>query len=163
MSLVLSKKIFYGLLISSENANVVFRWNSQAAAYCAPWDLHNFHFFVQILSILGQYKQGIYRALWMPKEINVCKASVVSTCRRIVSIFPHTATVVTVRPILQQWFTSQRVDQSKTAAICWRAFHGHWTKRKKYKSGHLALHLPSSGFSRILLTKNDFIVFENVV
>ena len=92
-----------------------------------------------------------------------CKASVVSSCGRIVSIFPHTATVVTVRPILQQWFTSQRVHQSKTAAICWRAFHGHWTKRKKYNSGKLALHLPSSGFSRILLTKNDFIILENVV
>ena len=57
MSLVIYlRRYFTGLLISSEDANVVFRWNSQAAAYCAPWDLHNFHFFVPILSILGQYK-----------------------------------------------------------------------------------------------------------
>ena len=78
------------------------------------------------------------------------------------SVFSHT------RP------PSSLFDQDCSSAVirqstCWPVDNSSYllksisrTKRKKYNSGQFAFHLPSSGFSKILLTKKGIIIFENV-
>ena len=79
------------------------------------------------------------------------------------SVFSHT------RPpssLFDQYCSSAVIRQS----MCWPVDNSDYllksisgTKREKYNSGQFAFHLPSSCSSNILLTKKDFIIFENVV
>ena len=91
-----------------------------------------------------------------------------STCARRVlfqladglSVFSHT------RPpssLFDQYCSSAVIRQSTCSPVSYLLKSISRTKRKKYYSEQLAIHPPSSGFSKILLTKYDFIVFENVV
>ena len=78
------------------------------------------------------------------------------------SVFSHT------RPpssLFDQYCSSAVIRQS----TCWPVDNSSYllksisrTKRKKYNSGQFAFHLPSSCFSKILLTKKGIIIFENV-
>ena len=122
-----------------------------------------------ISTISSQSCQSLVNTSKGSNELFECQMK--STCARRVlsqladrlSVFSHT------RPpssLFDQYCSSAVIRQS----TCWPVDNSSYllksisrTKRKKYNSGQFAFHLPSFGFSNILLTKKDFIIFENVV